>query len=118
MNPDVKDLWVNALESGEYEQGRAALCQVNPRTGKKTWCCLGVLCDLAAKAGIGVTVAPTPESRFITYDGDPVLLPPAVREWAGLRDSNPKIGGGIATAMNDYLMNSFTEIAAKIREHL
>jgi hypothetical protein len=44
MNPAVKLLWVAALRSGLYKQGRHYL-----RIKKKediTWCCLGVLCDI------------------------------------------------------------------------
>ena len=42
----VIDLWVKALYSGKYRQGKGAL-----RPSKGTFCCLGVLCDLAAKDG-------------------------------------------------------------------
>jgi hypothetical protein len=47
MNSEIKKAWVEALRSGEYEQGFGAL----NITGK--YCCLGVLCDLAAKRGMG-----------------------------------------------------------------
>lgn len=46
MHPLV-DKWLNALESGEYQQGRGKL-----RTKDNKFCCLGVLCDLAVKEGI------------------------------------------------------------------
>jgi len=38
-NEQVKQ-WTDALRSGEYKQGKGALCNVNG------FCCLGVLCDL------------------------------------------------------------------------
>ena len=41
MKASVKRDWIEALRSGEYKQGRFALC----RSG--TWCCLGVLRDVA-----------------------------------------------------------------------
>lgn len=44
---EVYDLWIEALRSGEYRQGRGRLRNV---TGTE-FCCLGVLCDLAVKDG-------------------------------------------------------------------
>lgn len=46
MHPLV-DKWLLALESGDYKQGTGYL-----RTKNNEFCCLGVLCDLAAKEGI------------------------------------------------------------------
>ena len=43
MKKRVKKLWVEALRSGGYKQGRKRL-----RYGD-TYCCLGVLCDLYRK---------------------------------------------------------------------
>lgn len=40
MDPKVKKVWVAALRSGEYKQGRTQLCDANDR-----FCCLGVLID-------------------------------------------------------------------------
>lgn len=45
------ELWLQALESGEYVQGKGELVdQDNPQDIK--YCCLGVLCDVARKNGI------------------------------------------------------------------
>lgn len=49
MNPEIKDLWCAALESGEYTKGHGALTVVT-EDGAQQDCCLGVLCKLAAKA--------------------------------------------------------------------
>ncbi len=43
MNQEIKEKWVAALESGEYQQARKCL---NDGTG---FCCLGVLTDLFIK---------------------------------------------------------------------
>ena len=51
MTPEFKALWIEALRSGKYEQGRGAL-----RMGDK-FCCLGVACDLidqGAWDGVGM----------------------------------------------------------------
>lgn len=47
MNPDVKAQWIAALRSGDYKQGQGAL-----RRRENTFCCLGVLMDLAVKANV------------------------------------------------------------------
>jgi len=81
MNVEVKAEWLAALRSGEYEQGQDAL----RHNGK--FCCLGVLCDLAAKHGVGRW-----ELSAHFHDGDCVaddVLTDKVREWAGLDQVNP-----------------------------
>lgn len=45
MNKEAKKKWVAALRSGEYQQTRDVLRAGNYRS----YCCLGVLCDLHAK---------------------------------------------------------------------
>ena len=47
MNIEFCERWVDALRSGEYEQGTDAL-----RTAENTFCCLGVACDLLVKDGV------------------------------------------------------------------
>lgn len=42
MDPALKAKWVTALRSGEYEQGQSRL-----RTLEGSFCCLGVLCEVA-----------------------------------------------------------------------
>ena len=44
MNKEIAKKWVEALRSGEYEQGRRAL-----RSGDSKYCCLGVLCKIVEK---------------------------------------------------------------------
>lgn len=43
---EVIQRWIKALRSGKYKQGKYKL-----RSHENTFCCLGVLCDLAAKDG-------------------------------------------------------------------
>ena len=45
LKPEIKEEWVAALRSGQYYQGQGQLH--SSRFG--THCCLGVLCDIAAK---------------------------------------------------------------------
>jgi hypothetical protein len=117
---EVRSAWADALESGKYKQGHERL-----RDGDK-FCCLGVLCDLAAQAGVGVWEEEgyfnASESRFGRSN---VALPDPVVEWAGLTTFNgqlkrPEWRGsvfcdGLAGA-NDHLEYNFGQIAALIRE--
>lgn len=47
MNPVIKTKWLEALRSGEYQQGRVVLRTTpQPDAQHGRFCCLGVLCDL------------------------------------------------------------------------
>lgn len=48
MDARIKKLWVAALRSGEYKQGKGRLRRPLPGS-EFEFCCLGVLCDLHAK---------------------------------------------------------------------
>lgn len=86
MHPDIKARWVDALRSGRYEQGRNRL-----RTGDR-YCCLGVLCDLAVKDGVGEW---TGGGNF-THNGNPLntswsSLTNGVADWAGIDAIDPGV---------------------------
>jgi hypothetical protein len=112
MKPEVKAKWIAALRSGEYKQGRGVL-----RDGD-TFCCLGVLCDLHAKATGGqwkITFHSSGQSRQ-EYFGHMTLLPETVQTWSGVNDS---LGGYADTSLagqNDKGA-AFRKIAALIKEH-
>lgn len=124
MKEDIKERWVTALRSGEYDQGQKRL-QINGQ-----FCCLGVLCDLAVKEG--VIPPPTFESyngiRVARYAEELSVLPDEVSLWAGLTykgvnggeehpDNNPRAGVSNLATYNDS-GRPFTEIADLIEEHL
>ena len=109
MNADVKAKWVAALRSGEYEQGRTRLCDLDCRM-----CCLGVLTDLYRKEFGGEWV-PVEDGKLYLDEG--VFLPREVAVWAGLR-FNPYIGTQSASVLNDELNKSFSEIADLIEARL
>lgn len=112
MNPEVKKLWLQALRSGEYTQGTGVL-----RTRNDEYCCLGVLCEIAAQQGVippptqqrgGFT---TPRAYF--YDEASHYLSPRVMEWAGLSSQTgirPESLGVSLAVLNDD-GSSFKEIA-------
>lgn len=123
MNPDVRKLWTNALRSDKYKQGTNALCA--DRGDGDEYCCLGVLCDLAVKAGVDISVSKTDrESRpgdrvtMTVYDGAVAYPPPAVWEWAGLKSYNPRAGEHALGKWNDHMDADFHKIADLIDKHL
>lgn len=96
MNQEIKTKWVNALRSGDYEQGQGALKKPNGQ-----YCCLGVLCDLydkhrmeefAAESSWAVDTVSLNEYISVLGDRSEVGVPPnAVVDWAGLPHNNPDI---------------------------
>ncbi|HEU5032735.1 MAG TPA: hypothetical protein VFV01_47985 [Spirillospora sp.] len=85
MKAKVKTRWVEALRSDEYQQGKGWLHQID-QAGQERFCCLGVLCEIAAQDGV---IEPGRESAraadgVVTYDyaGCSGLLPDEVAEWA------------------------------------
>jgi len=85
MKPEIKKLWVEALLSGEYQQGVNTL-----KTNDGKFCCLGVLCDLHAKqTGTEWAENKLSENKF-NYFGSSCTLPTEVYTWAGVK-SGPEV---------------------------
>ena len=85
MNPEIKKLWIDALLSGEYQQGQGFLHQIID--GESQFCCLGVLCDLAIKNGVSLHLGK--KNDWVTeFDNCSESLPEAVMEWSGLSSTN------------------------------
>lgn len=87
MNTQIKEQWISALRSGEYEQTKEVL---HDRNG---FCCLGVLCDLYLKE-----VGKEWEGNYSDYsfssdfeDFEDEVLPPEVMTWADLEHENPDV---------------------------
>jgi hypothetical protein len=127
MNAEVKALWIRGLLSKEYEQGEGCLHSTHPPT--PAFCCLGVLCDLAVKAG----ALPPPvlighRMQMVYGKGrEAGNLPTEVMEWAGLNTNDgsyhPVHGeayDGVYTcslASDNDNGFSFAEIARIIEKH-
>jgi hypothetical protein len=116
MNQDIKRLWIDALRSGNYQQGRGQL-----RSGDR-YCCLGVLCELAVAANVVGNVEGN-DCGFYYYDGDGSILPISVIEWAGLFSNNPEVtydddGKRTGLAQLNDMGRTFDQIADLIERNL
>jgi hypothetical protein len=114
MNPKVKALWIDALRSGEYVQGKNYL-QLDGE-----YCCLGVLCEIAVKAG--VISKDIRQSGSIAYDGKTTTLPEGVVQWSGVQDEWGDFTNGDGfrdslVMLNDSGEYDFRDIANVIEKH-
>lgn len=112
MKPEVRDLWVDALESGEYPQTTGMLRRLDNAGNIAGYCCLGVLCDLYERA--------TGNALDVLQWGQ--LPPTEVRDWAGMNRTDPnlwmdpeEIRTEQATSLNDDCGWDFAQIARAIR---
>lgn len=97
MKAEPKRLWLEALRSGEYKQG-----QYYMRNGG-TYCCLGVLQEVAQKAGV----------VFTPDWGSTSFIPSPVGKWIGIDFQK----GEDLAAMNDS-GESFNQIADYIEREI
>lgn len=112
MNAEVKKLWIEALRSGEYEQGRGRL-----KTANNGYCCLGVLCELHREAVEGSWEESDNDNIGSFYEGQRYSLPKLVMKWAGLNECNPRVGYASLETLNDSGV-PFPEIANYIEAAL
>lgn len=97
MNPQIRAQWVAALRSGEYQQTNDYL-----HVRGVGYCCLGVLCELAAQAGVidadEVAIGERNDAEVeVTSYGDASWrseqhLPKPVIEWAGIVQERSNFG--------------------------
>jgi hypothetical protein len=112
----ARELWIQALRSGYYCQGRGYLHNVE----KDTYCCLGVACEVFREnmgnlpykegpAGIDDTVI------VAYYDDREDILPTRVAAWLGLSSLNGEtyLGYPLTTANDNGA--SFKTIAEVIQ---
>lgn len=115
MNQEIKKEWVAALRSGEYKQAKG---QLKKDSG---FCCLGVLCDIASKHGVGKWGKEAYESDDDGYWWGASVLPEEVAKFAGLDNRDP---GVTIHGKKDILSNHndegrrFKTIAKAIEEQL
>lgn len=125
MKADIKALWVDALRSGLYKQGKYQL-----REQGDFYDPVGVLCELAVSAGVIAPATFTPREKHAIPDrswsgykyvsNDPLLretgatgIPKDVAEWAdlsyylGMRVSRMGDKGKKFSEIADYIEKEF-----------
>ncbi len=106
MKKKVARQWVAAIRSGQYRQGTGRL-----RTGNK-FCCLGVLCNLHAKAHPDIAATQTDKREYLGRDK---ILPLEVTVWAGMCSNYGTLGNVSLANLNDDGY-SFDDIADLIEK--
>ena len=113
MNQEVKKIWVEALRSGKYQQGRGKLKRSDDL--KPTYCCLGVLCEVAYPndanyhADLTVPTEETLKLAGLKYDGMDIKT---FRKLWMMNDGHDD------NVHNDGKFYNFKEIANWIEENL
>lgn len=124
IDPEIAELWASALESGEYKQGEGFL-HTKEKNGD-SFCCLGVLCDLAVKHGVIPEPVIDDEGtyKYGKRRTSSESLPPSVQRWAHT-PADPEIVRRTDTygkhsipfsILNDVHRFTFKKIAKLIRE--
>jgi hypothetical protein len=123
LREEVKVKWLEALRSGRYTQGTGALQSVH-EDGSRSFCCLGVLCEVAIEMGVvldmGTVRDETPAGSIVTYDGASSYPPAKVEEFAnqgGRTLAGWEVNGESLVNMNDNRGDSFETIANFIEEY-
>ncbi len=127
MKPEIAEIWATELEKGEKKKTRSTL-----RRGEKSFCCLGVLCEIyRQETGEGEWIKD--EDGLLFDDGisdsDAANLPRGVREWAEMAGASGATRFGSLMSMNheefyslvsinDDTNKSFKDIAKIIRKNV
>lgn len=130
MDAGIKADWLTALRSGEYKQGKGYL--KNEVIGSPQYCCLGVLCELAVKAGV-IEESELDQDEYVHsfsskrpgiggLSHSSSYLPQGVADWAGIHyqgkihhdDESGRVRVDLAD-LNDYKLD-FAGIADVIEK--
>ena len=86
MKQKIAMMWIEALESGAYEQTTGALRETNS-DGGTGFCCLGVLCNLHAQTHPKIAAMQDHPAEYLGSDD---FAPKEVMKWSGLKTNNAK----------------------------
>jgi hypothetical protein len=122
MKPGIKKIWLKALRSGEYKQGRKSLCRTD--RGESYYCCLGVLANECAdgfwilRESDGPVCKGEPNSWNLQLNNahwlSPWYLPPEFLKQVGLSSYEQSR----LSDMNDHYKYNFETIAKWIEGNL
>lgn len=110
--PNLENIrkWIDALRSGEYKQTVGAL------RDSSGYCCLGVACDLAVKAGVPMRLGVLRDAITIggekvvkTYDGNHKLPPLCVSDWLGFEDANLRMSAHTSTSAETLTLSEWND---------
>ena len=107
MHKEPKQKWIDALNSGDYEQGKYYLCS---KVGSDTteWCCLGVLTDLYQQETNNKLLSFVDNTvGAVVYGDSSTHISNEVLEWSGLTIEQ----ACVCTKLNDGYNMSFSDIA-------
>lgn len=114
MNKEIKEKWLKALRSGDYEQGEECLRK------EEKYCCLGVLCDIIKKDLSLDWIKKEDQEifQFGDYENDDEVLPFLVFKYCELDGRDPIIYiGGRGRNISDLNDNGYTfEVIADLIE--
>lgn len=122
MKPELKRRWINALRSRRYKKGTGALHTLGSSRNEDTFCCLGVLAQLAVEDGV---MKPKIDkdaevARYGTADHDGTFLPAKICKWAGIPRHSVSATNDIQYLLadqNDHC-DSFDDVIPLIEELL
>jgi hypothetical protein len=109
-------MWVAALRSGGYKQGKTYLKSVNRESGDVEYCCLGVLCEIM---GVPQRKSLDPAEYIIFENYSCSQLPEEVVAELGMYGTmgETKLYDGNSLAMANDMGRSFKEIADMIEKN-
>ena len=115
MKKEIAELWIKELRSGNWEQTTQTL------KDEHGYCCLGVLCEIAAKEGICKKAVDDDDEETNLYDESETVLPVSVKVWAGMNSDCGKFGNDESNTLiylNDDEDKTFPEIADAIEKYM
>lgn len=126
----ARELWVEALLSGKYEQCEGNLCLRRINSNKHSFCCLGVACELYIEhhpndKGFKKLEPPDNHITVLQYSDDKYneivsqTLPTIVCKWLGLDKPSAPLKNPVDNYRNLIALNdsgaTFQEIAQVIK---
>jgi hypothetical protein len=111
MKKDIKKLWIEALRSGKYQQGRLGL-KSHQDDGNECYCCLGVLvneCNIGTWVDLEYKFAlEVGEEQFFGYPPHEFMSELGVK-WSDVE---------VLAQLNDHASYDFEKIAEWIERNL
>jgi hypothetical protein len=119
MHESIKDLWVEALRSGDYVKTKYNL------RDDCGYCALGVLCDLFCQEEYACWYEGYNDNDVFCYgigdggddDVEYQFLHRRVMEWADILSQDCTVNGVSISDLNDWNNKTFEEIANHIEEN-